>query len=221
MTASTVWINGERLGEYKGGYTPFSFELTAHLDWEGDNVLAVDVDSSERSDIPPFGNEIDYLTFGGIYREVWLRVVPQTFLENVFVQTKDVLTAKPSVDVECLLENVTGTPLTIDVELLDGNQAVGKASLRVPSSAAKGKAAASGATAASHTVSLRDLSGVKLWDLEHRNLYTVRVRLTQGTRVLDEDTRRFGFREARFTDHGFALNGKVIKLRGLDRHQTF
>ena len=43
MTASTVWINGVRLGEYKGGYTPFSFELTKHLDFDGENVLAVEV----------------------------------------------------------------------------------------------------------------------------------------------------------------------------------
>ena len=48
MTASTVWINGTRLGEYKGGYTPFSFDLTPHLDFDGENVLVVDVDSSER-----------------------------------------------------------------------------------------------------------------------------------------------------------------------------
>jgi len=46
MTASTVWINGVRLGEYKGGYTPFSFDLTPHLDFEGENVLAVDLDSA-------------------------------------------------------------------------------------------------------------------------------------------------------------------------------
>jgi len=68
MAASTVWINGVRLGEYKGGYTPFSFDLTEHLNFDGDNVLAVDVDSSERPDVPPFGHQIDYLTFGGIYR---------------------------------------------------------------------------------------------------------------------------------------------------------
>src|SRR6266705_1473156 len=47
MTAATVWINGQRLGEYRGGYTPFSFELTPHLNWRGDNVLAVEVDSTE------------------------------------------------------------------------------------------------------------------------------------------------------------------------------
>ena len=88
MTASTVWINGTRLGEYKGGYTPFSFELTQHLDFDGENILVVDLDSSERADIPPFGYEIDYLTFGGIYREVSLRIVPGTFVENVFAKAR-------------------------------------------------------------------------------------------------------------------------------------
>ncbi len=95
MTASTVWINGERLGEYKGGYTPFSFDLTPHIDFDGDNLLAVDVDSTERPDIPPFGYEIDYLTFGGIYREVALRIVPSTFIENIFVRPKECSVAEP------------------------------------------------------------------------------------------------------------------------------
>ena len=70
MLASTVWINGVRLGEYKGGYTPFSFDLTPHVDFAGENVLVVDLDSTERPDIPPFGYQVDYLTFGGIYREM-------------------------------------------------------------------------------------------------------------------------------------------------------
>src|SRR5262249_32330979 len=42
MTASTVWINGTKLGEYKGGYTPFSFDLTSHIDFDNENVLVVD-----------------------------------------------------------------------------------------------------------------------------------------------------------------------------------
>ena len=46
----------------------------------------------ERPDIPPFGYQIDYLTFGGIYREVSLRIVPGTFIENIFAKPKDVLT---------------------------------------------------------------------------------------------------------------------------------
>jgi beta-galactosidase len=215
MTASTVWLNGERLGEYKGGYTPFSFELTPHVDFEGDNVLAVAVDSTERPDIPPFGYEIDYLTFGGIYREVSLRAVASTFIENIFVRPKDVLTAHPSLQIDCFLQHLEASgPLTLQAEVLDGGKVVANASAPVPKPGASPEPVA-------HTLNVPALAGIKLWDLEHRNLYSVRVRLLRGAQVIDEDSRRFGFREAQFTDHGFELNGKVIKLRGLDRHQTF
>jgi beta-galactosidase len=216
MTASTVWINGIRLGEYKGGYTPFAFELTAHLDFEGDNVLAVDLDSTERPDIPPFGYEIDYLTFGGIYREVSLRVVSATFIENIFVRTKNVLSGAPGVDVDCFVQHLESAPegLIIEVELLDGEQVLAKASQPLPSSAPTSEPNA-------YTITFKNLSGIRLWDFQKRNLYSIRVRLLRGNATLDEDSRRFGFREAQFTDHGFELNGKVVKLRGLDRHQTF
>jgi len=220
MTASTVWINGIRLGEYKGGYTPFSFDLTPHIDFDGENVLVVDVDSSERPDIPPFGYEIDYLTFGGIYREVSLRVVPPTFIENVFAKPKDVLTAHPSVEVECFIQRLDAAhldakkhPLTLEVDLRDGDQVLAKGMQRVPPSAA--------ADPVAYSVHLDSLGSIKLWDLEHPNLYTVHVRLRRGAPPVDEVSRTLGFREAQFTDHGFELNGKVIKLRGLDRHQTF
>ena len=216
MTASTVWINGTRLGEYKGGYTPFSFDLTPHLNPDGDNVLAVDVDSSERADIPPFGYEIDYLTFGGIYREVALRIVPGTFIENIFAKPKDVLSPHPSLAVDCFLQYLEPSRevLTLEVELRDGDTVVSKTTQSVP----KAEAAADPVV---HTLHLDSLAGIKLWDLSHPHLYSVHVRLLRGTNLVDQDHRRVGFRHAEFTDHGFELNGKVIKLRGLDRHQTF
>ncbi len=216
MTASTVWINGQRLGEYKGGYTPFSFDLTPHLDFDGENVLAVDLDSSERPDIPPFGYQIDYLTFGGIYREVSLRIVPATFIENVFAKTKDVLTDHPSLDVDCYIQHSEATrePLTLEVSLREGDRVLAKGTQRVPPTQAAAEPVA-------HTVHVDNLGSIKLWDLSHPHLYTVQVRLLRGTQAVDEVSRTIGFREAQFTDHGFELNGKVIKLRGLDRHQTF
>src|SRR2546428_6443153 len=118
MTASTVWINGRRLGGLKSGYTPFSFDLTPHVNFSGENVLVVQVDSTERPDIPPFGYQIDYLTFGGIYREVSLRVVPDIYLDNIFAHAKDVLSGKPSLDVDCFLAGRTDVPgpLSLAVE---------------------------------------------------------------------------------------------------------
>jgi beta-galactosidase len=214
MTASTVWINGAKLGEYKGGYTPFSFELTPHLDFDGENVLCVDLDSRERPDIPPFGYEIDYLTFGGIYREVFLRVVPGTFIENILAKPKNVLSASPSLDVDCHIQHLDTSRdrFRIEVVLREGDRVIQRGSENLPASTGEESV---------HTVSLANLGSIELWDLAHPKLYTVEVVLWNGSQRVDSISRRIGFREAQFTDHGFELNGKIIKLRGLDRHQTF
>lgn len=216
MTASTVWLNGVRLGEYKGGFTPFSFELTPHLDFDRDNLLAVEVDSRELPDIPPFGYEVDYLTFGGIYREVSMRIVSPTFIENIFAQPKDVLSAHPSLDVQCHIASSAGTlqsGLTLEASLHEGDRLLAKTTQELP--------AGEDAATSPHTLHLENLGTVDLWQLHSPKLYRVDVRLLSGARVLDHDSRRIGFREARFTPQGFSLNGSVIKLRGLDRHQTF
>ena len=214
MTASTVWINGSPLGEYRGGYTPFSFELTPHLDFDGDNVLAVHLDSSERADIPPFGYEIDYLTFGGIYREVSLRIVPGTFIANIFAKPKNVLTAQPTLDVDVHIQRLEQSRdhFRLEVTLRDGDRKVRQSSANLPPSAS--------ASESVHSISLSDLQ-IELWDLAHPKLYVVEAALWNGSQLVDRISRQIGFREAQFTDHGFELNGKVIKLRGLDRHQTF
>ncbi len=235
MTASTVWLNGKKLGEYRGGYTPFSFELTGLLSSDGKNVLAVDVDSTERADIPPFGKEIDYLTFGGIYREVSLRVVPEIFLENIHANPRNVLSANPTVEVTCFLDRAASAKpgkLSLHVELRDGERVLARATEKAATppvvetqNADAGQAAGAAASmpidATGQTVTLANLGKIALWDLDHPQLYTVHVQLLENGKVVDEDSRRIGFREAMFTDSGFSLNGKVIKLHGLDRHQTF
>src|SRR5438105_2452226 len=129
MTASTVWINGQRLGEYKGGYTPFSFEMTQHIDWSGDNLLAVELDSTERPDVPPFGGQIDYLTFGGIYRDVRLRLVGSAYIENIFVKPSNVLSDRPTVAVSCFIGRLEAQPgpLTLEAELSDKDRIVATA----------------------------------------------------------------------------------------------
>ena len=144
MTASMVWINGVALGEYRGGFTPFSFELTPHLKQDGENVLVVQVDSTERADIPPFGNEIDYLTFGGLYREVSLRIVPQNYIDNIFARPKDALSGSPSIDVDCFLVAESRADLSLEVELRDGDKVLGKASGKVNAVEAANPNAAAG-----------------------------------------------------------------------------
>lgn len=223
MTAATVWINGQRLGEYKGGYTPFSFDLTSHVDWERENVVAVELDSTERADIPPFGGEIDYLTFGGIYREVSLRIVPTAYLENIFARAEGVLTDHPRVRVTCFFAHLDAVPapLVLEVELRDGERVLSSVRtdfqfvdmVQEPAPPERGSQL--------REIELTNLGPIRRWDLSNPYLYTVVARIKQGEATIDEDRRRIGFREARFTEHGFELNGRVVKLRGLNRHQTF
>jgi beta-galactosidase len=211
MTAATVTLNGQKLGEYRGGYTPFSFELTSGINWRGDNVLAVEVDSTERNDIPPFGGDIDYLTFGGIYRDVSVRVVPPAFIENVFAKPVDVLSNNRSVNVRCYL-NTTGAsagPRKLTAELRDGNRVISTQSVNVASGEPH------------HDIVLSNLGAIDLWGVDHPKLYQIRVSLFDAANLVDEYETRIGFREARFTPNGFFLNGKHLKLRGLNRHQTY
>jgi beta-galactosidase len=212
MTAATVWINGQKLGEYRGGYTPFSFELTPHLNWRGDNVLAVEVNSTERKDIPPFGRLVDYLTFGGIYRDVNLRFVPNVFIENVFAKPLDVLSPDRKLEVRCYLDESKSNraPLMLTASLLDGNRVIAAETREITPNGQ-----------AHYDLTLTNIRDIELWNIDRPKLYQVLVGLAERERVIDQYETRIGFREAKFTPQGFHLNGKHLKLRGLNRHQTF
>src|SRR3712207_2519067 len=213
MTAATVALNGHVFGEHRGGYTPFSFEVSDRVRWGEDNVLAVEVDSREREDIPPFGGNIDYLTFGGIYREVALRLVSDTFIEDVFAKPMNVLGKDRRVDVRCFFDGrrVPGAPLTLTAELRDGERVVASTSREVPPEEASSFS----------DLVLDDVGSVELWDVAQPKLYVVVVRLHEDGRCIDQYATRVGFREARFAPDGFYLNGRRLKLRGLNRHQTY
>jgi len=209
MTAARVTLNEHFLGEYRGGYTPFSFEITEQVNWRGDNVLVVEVDSTERREIPPFGGEIDYLTFGGIYRDVSLRFVHSTYIENVFAKPVDVLKENRRLDVRCYINSKTTGARSLKVELLDG-----------PTVLSSTTATVAGA-GPFQDVTLQNLAGIQLWDITIPRLYQVRVTLLEDEKSVDSYETRTGFREAKFTPEGFFLNGKHLKLRGLNRHQTY
>jgi beta-galactosidase len=216
MVATTLSINGHTFPEHPGGYTPFAFDITDYLHERGENLLAVRLDSTERLDIPPFGHVVDYLAFGGIYRDVWLRYVEPCYIDNVFVKAAGVLTDHPSLGVETRIANrdrEAHRP-ALRVTLLDQTGQV-VASARQDCAAPVGESL--------HEIVLPvPAAQVERWTLDCPTLYRLKVELVEGGAVSDETTQRFGFREAQFRqDGGFYLNGERIKLVGLNRHQTY
>ena len=80
-----VFLNGTKITEHFCGYTAFTVDLAPQLIFGEENVLVVKVDSRETINVPPFGKVIDYMTYGGLYREVYLDILDKTCIEDIFV----------------------------------------------------------------------------------------------------------------------------------------
>lgn len=196
-----VFLNGEKRGEHYSGYTAFTIDITEWLKYDTDNVITVKVDSRETLNIPPFGHVIDYMTYGGIYRDVYVDVKEPEYIQDVFIKPE--VSGKIVSDVS-LAGDVRGKYLRQIVE--KGGQIVCEMCTSVENS----------------TLSIEAyVENVELWDVENPCLYQVRTELICENTVVDIHEARVGFRSARFEKDGFYLNGKKLKIRGLNRHQSF
>ena len=197
-----VFLNGEKCGEHASGYTAFTLDLSEKLRYGEDNVLVVRLDSRENLNIPPFGFVIDYMTYGGIYRDVYLDIKEPTYIADVFAQPK--ISGKLRSAVTLSGPCPAGSLLRQYAQLDDHRVLVAEAEV---------------------TAETMDLTGkveqVKLWTLENPVLYSLETELVQDGRVVDRYLVKTGFRSAQFRKDGFYLNGKKLKLRGLNRHQSY
>lgn len=192
---ATVYINGQKAGHHRTGYTAFRVEITDFVTPSQDAMIAVELDTTENPATPPFGFVIDYLTYGGLYREVWLDVREQSCIEDIFVTTP-----RPDlIHAEIRTQGANLCRLSVLEE--DGQFLLTR-----------------------ETTSPADLSfpNARLWDVDDPHRYILRCELLDGYgRVLDTQEVKFGVRTIEFRNDGFYLNGRKTFLRGLNRHQSF
>lgn len=216
---STVFCNGKKVGEHHCGYTAFTVDLTDNVLYGQDNLLCVRLDSRENLNVPPFGYVIDYMTYGGIYRDVRLEVKEKVSLSDIFVHTAIDFRSSP----------VTAQ-ITSEITLTASDENVTIRQYYMPKSTAATQE--SWRLLCEQTVSA-DTTGDKkialtaaitdplLWDTEEAHLYILKTQLYQDNTLLDETETTFGIREAVFKKDGFYLNGRKLRIRGLNRHQSF
>ncbi|MFI3202534.1 MAG: glycoside hydrolase family 2 TIM barrel-domain containing protein, partial [Eubacteriales bacterium] len=209
LHSSHVYLNGHLMGSHQCGYTSFTIELTDHLHFDAENILVVSVDSRESNNIPPFGNVIDYMTYGGIYREVSLEIKSPTFIEDVFVQTTKVIQIEKELTIDITL-NAVQADLTCSYSLAPNNKEAPIYELLGTSS-----------ITAQCTTITSIVKDVVLWSIDEPNLYYLRIELFKSGHLLETKEIRFGFREVSFQNDGFYLNGNLLKLIGLNRHQSY
>ncbi len=225
--AAEVFVNGQLLAEHRCGYTAFRVELTDALTPGTDALLAVRVDSRETLDQPPFGLVIDYMTYGGLYREVWLEVCETRAIADVFAcpavpASLPLLGSSERKDVRrtlALEQRVPGT-VTGSVTL---TAPAGGCALRFRLRDNGGALLTERSVPVSGGVQRFDfpVPEVGLWDVESPRLYTLETALLDGGEALDCVETRIGFRRAEWKADGFYLNGRKLKLLGLNRHQSY
>jgi len=217
-----VYLNGKQLGEHRGGFGAFCFEITKQLSDTGTNLLAVRVDNSKAPDIAPL--EGDFSVYGGLYRPVHLIVTDE---ENI------ALTDHGSPGVAWSQTSVTSTQAVLDVTAQISNGRQGKVPLTLVASVldAEGKTVVS--SEESITLAPRDTAPYffhltvpqpHLWSgRKDPYLYqaVVELRSTNGETV-DRVEQPLGLRYYWIDpEQGFYLNGQPYHLHGVDRHQDF
>lgn len=190
MLKAAIYLNGSKVGEYVSGYIPITIEVTNYVK-ERDNRLLVVLDSHEDNNYPPFGFAIDYVTYSGIYREVYLISEPKTHLKDIYVHGD----IKGNITID--YEKVGEDDLEIEHELYFKDELI-----------------------TSSSVDSFSIASPNLWDLDNPNLYTLKTIIKVDDEIETYET-RFGFRDIRFDKTGFYLNNNKVKLIGLNRHQGY
>jgi len=206
------WLNGHYLGEHKGGYSAFSFDLTPAMKAGEKNVLKVEVDNSFHYDIPP--HRADYTMYGGLYRDVFLVATDPVHLDALYVDTPEVSREGARVGIRTEIRYPDGLEdeATVEGVILDPeNNELVRSDVTVQ---------LDGTGLQEIELPAAEVVEPALWSPSHPHLYTARVHLMHEDRRVDTLRSDFGLRWFHFDPQkGFFLNGEFTKIKGVNRHQ--
>ena len=197
-----VWINGQSLGSHPYGYTSFWYDMTDHVKFGGENVLAVKVRNE--------GENSRWYSGSGIYRHVWMNVLDPVHVEQwgTRITTPEIGEPSAKVSIRTRVENQTAG--SRDITLTTRIVAAGGAEVGRTSS--QQSVGSKGTSEFSHEIAVTNPA---LWSTDSPVLYTAVSEVSATGRLLDRVETRFGIRSLNFdAASGFSLNGKPMKLKG-------
>lgn len=204
--STQVYINGKDAGGHIGGYIGFNIDISEFIT-SGDNEILVRVDNAYNPEIIP-SQKSDFFIYGGITRDVWLLKTPKRHIANLKITTPLVSINQATLQINALVENLeNNSNLNLIAELFSPlGEKVATQTIAV--------------TNAETAIDFETIKNPELWDIEHPNLYEVKVSLIKNNKIIDVLTDKIGFRWFEFENNGpFYLNGKRVLLRGTHRHE--
>ncbi|HVN77705.1 MAG TPA: glycoside hydrolase family 2 TIM barrel-domain containing protein, partial [Terriglobia bacterium] len=213
---SEFWMNGRKIGEHKGGYTSFELDITDEMVFgPTGNVLTVKVDNIYNPNLAP-SVKTDVTFYGGIYRDVWLRLSEPVYVSAVFWRTPQVNERSADLNIFATVVNTTDrlANLKLTQEIYDpSGQVVTSVRDRISIPPARNK---------DLVQRCQPLSSPQLWSPDTPHLYRLRTLLQTDGQLIDEVETVLGFRWFEFdANRGFFLNGKRLQLQGTTWHQSF
>lgn len=204
MTDTEVKLNGKSAGPiHQGGFYQFRYDVTGLLTTD-DNLLEVTVSKhSANESINQAERKADFWLFGGIFRPVYLKIVPLTYIDQIAVDAK----GNGDFAMQVFTQNTTkNQTIEAQVQELDGKP-VGK----------------SFSVSAKDSVYLKNyIAAIRNWNPEHPNLYQVVVSIKEGTKTIHTIKQRFGFRTVEFRPKdGFYVNDVKVIFKGVCRHSSW
>ncbi len=216
QSLATFWVNGKLAGTHEGGFTAFEFDVTEICRPGAANTIAAAVQNESTADILASGTQYASYQFGGLTRKVGLIAVPKLHIADVDVTTdigEDGRSAAFRIDVS-LANAGTAAADAAAIELAlsgPGGQTVHRQTLQAPR-------IGPGQTA--RLLSAGTIDAAALWEAEHPNLHTLGLDLRAGGRPLETVVRRVGFRKIEIAGTRVFVNGRPVKIRGINRHEV-
>ncbi len=216
-SVANVFVNGKHIGEHRGGYSAFVFEITNAVNYGADNALWVRVNNAEQLDVMPLVG--DFNIYGGIYRDVTLTITEPVCISpldygssGVYLTQAKVTDNFAAISAKINLSNRGKCrKIKAEIEVKDQNRLICKAEKTVKSKAD---------TDSQITIPF-NIENPHLWNARQDPfMYQVEVTISDGEKIIDKKTQPLGLRYFHIDpEKGFFLNGKHLKLCGVCRHQ--
>ncbi|GIV76929.1 MAG: beta-glucuronidase [Litorilinea sp.] len=220
---ATVYVNGVQVGTHEGGHLPFAFDITDHLRWGEEAVVAIAVENRLMPTRVPSGNmpsmmglfagtprtTFDFYPFAGLHRPVWLYTVPSIHIQDITVTT-----------------HIQGTDgqVQVTVQLNRPDPAQGTLRLRGEAGGAEREIQASLSFVEGVAQATLEVPQARFWSDRDPYLYQLTVDVAaEGAdgRVADRYSLPVGIRTIAVQDGQILLNGQPVKLNGFGRHEDF
>ena len=221
FSVADVWINGNYLGEHQGGFAAFVFDATPYVNAGADNVIAVEVNNSFNTNLPPL--DADFTFWGGIYRDVHLLVTDPVQVSpldygsaGVYLMTTDVSSNSANLQVTTVVSNSTASTQTVTVRAVVTDAATNIVTTLTNIVTLQ-------ASSVSNVVASAVIANPHLWNgLTDPYLYQTFVEVWNGASVVDVVAQPLGFRYFSVDPtNGFFLNGRHYDLHGVNMHQDW